>query len=494
MLWLSRRLGFAVMKDWYRLRMVHFLDNHGSGVLQIYWHSSPSEAVKETFPKYDWCEWLFTKVPNGFWDVRENRIRYMTWLGQQLHYHTFEDWLRLRHEDIEAYCGRRLLSLFDSIVDILCDVFPEQDWNAKRSLSLSEELILHWVDAYHGRHDEWPDLKSEPVQGMHETWVAIDLALRRGTRGLPGGSSLPKLLEQHRGRIRRNNQPILTEDQILSWADAYYEIHEKWPIQSSEKIEGTNENWRNISLCLRRGDRGLPGGSSLAQLLEEYRGYRHWNNAPSLSEERILTWADEYFRIHNKWPTEISGMIFDTDENWKNISQCLRIGLRGLPGGSSLAQLLQSHRDYQNPKGKPSLTEDQILAWADLHYQRHGRWPVIVSGQIEGEDLTWSAVNLALQRGTRGLPGGSSLARLLETYRGKRNNYNRPPLTEEKILAWADAYYVQHNRWPTRTSGTIAETEDTWCAVHTALQRGSRGLPGGSSLAKLLDAHRRRPK
>jgi hypothetical protein len=62
----------------------------------------------------------------------------------------------------------------------------------------------------------------------------------------------------------------------------------------------------------------------------------------------------------------------------------------------------------------------KILEWADAHHRRTGRWPGVLSGEIPeapGED--WHAVNFALYRGFRGLPGGDSLAKLLARERGR---------------------------------------------------------------------------
>src|SRR6266404_4289177 len=53
------------------------------------------------------------------------------------------------------------------------------------------------------------------VDAPGETWRAVDKALRHGNRGLPGGSSLFKVLVQG-GRMRRLIlRPTLTIDQIL---------------------------------------------------------------------------------------------------------------------------------------------------------------------------------------------------------------------------------------------------------------------------------------
>jgi hypothetical protein len=61
------------------------------------------------------------------------------------------------------------------------------------------------------------------------------------------------------------------------------------------------------------------------------------------------------------------------------------------------------------------------------------------------------------------------------------------PLDEEQILAWADAYHVQHGRWPVVAAGPIqGGNSETWSAVNQALEHGWRGLPGGDSLSRLL--------
>jgi hypothetical protein len=62
----------------------------------------------------------------------------------------------------------------------------------------------------------------------------------------------------------------------------------------------------------------------------------------------------------------------------------------------------------------PQLTVEQILAWADAHLERTGRWPGVQSGEIrEAPGRTWAAVNAALGRGSHGLPGGDSLVQVL---------------------------------------------------------------------------------
>jgi hypothetical protein len=135
---------------------------------------------------------------------------------------------------------------------------------------------------------------------------------------------------------------------------------------------------------------------------------------------------------------------------------------------------------------------DQILAWADAHRERTGKWPDQKSGCV-WEDTTekWGNINQALHLGLRGLRPGNSLAGLLSMHRGKRNRKALAHYTIPLILRWADAHHARHGQWPRRESGPVAGTRgETWCAVHKALASGQRGLPGGSSLAQLLAEHR----
>src|SRR5438270_10779689 len=101
---------------------------------------------------------------------------------------------------------------------------------------------------------------------------------------------------------------------------------------------------------------------------------------------------------------------------------------------------------------RPVLTLSQILAWIDAFHKRTGRWPHSDSGRISatiGE--TWLAVDMALRKGWRGLPSGSSLARVLAEYRGVRNRKRLPRFTIKQILTWADAHHRRMGQWPTST-------------------------------------------
>jgi hypothetical protein len=418
---------------------------------------------------------------------------------------------------------------------------------AARSESAPGELtvkqILAWADAYYAAHGAWPEGRIESSSGAvtgapGESWTAINQALALGLRGLPGDSSLAELLAEQRGapvpdlgpkaladkiwaweqeqfpikgprqRQRASGSPpgeavrppLLTVEQILVWADDHHARTAKWPsARSGAVLAAPREKWCNLNSLLEKGQRGLPGGVSLSGLLAEYRGGGNHPDRQPLSITAILDWADAHHAASGKWPSLQSGTVSEAPFplTWAQVDYALRYGGRGLPGDSSLARLWEERRGHAKYRRTEDLTVEQILAWADAYHAARGRWPTKRACALEAAPgVTWKAINHALREGYRGMPGGSSLAGFLAEHRGHRNTADLPRLTIEQVLAWADVYHAAHGTWPSSNAGPIAAAPgETWMGVDLALGKGHRGLPGGTSLASLLDAQRpRRPR
>ena len=363
---------------------------------------------------------------------------------------------------------------------------------------LTEEQILDWADAHRARTGSWPYVLSGSIlDALDENWNAVNHALDRGCRGLPGGSSLARLLVERRGTRSSAHLPPLSIPQILAWADAFQARTGQWPNVGSGRVpEGpAGETWSTIHFALAVGYRGLPGGSSLIRLLVQERGVHNKAHRPPLAIDNILRWADAHHERHGKWPNAKTGPIPEAPgETWNCVHRALDSGLRGLSAGSSLPQLLSDERGVRLPKDLARFSIEGILGWADAYHARNGNWPSSNSGPIpESPGDTWQKIQNALDRGVRGLQGGSSLARLLTEQRGKRHLFRAPDLTISQILAWADAFHTREGRWPDRESGGIPESPDmSWSAVNDALRNGRWSMPGGSSLARLFAEKRGR--
>jgi hypothetical protein len=214
--------------------------------------------------------------------------------------------------------------------------------------NLTEDIILEACDKYNTITGKWPiAITKDLVPGLpNETWKSIESALRYGYRGLLGKCSLAKLLHKN-GRKLNKREQSLDENYILTACDKYYKKNGMWPTQrTKDPVPGlSGESWKNIQQALRSGLRGLPGNSSLAQLLDE--GGRRVNHLaqPPLTKDIIINACNEYYNLTNKWPTQITkdpvpGLPNNT---WRSVDACLRVGSRGLLGGTSLSKLLKKY-------------------------------------------------------------------------------------------------------------------------------------------------------
>jgi hypothetical protein len=236
-------------------------------------------------------------------------------------------------------------------------------------------VILSWADAWQQRTGKWPTLEAELIpESGGETWLAVSKALKKGARGLPGGRSLAEVLAAGRGVRNRSSVPRLTRQRILSWADAHFRRTGTWPTQYSGPVtESPGDTWFSVDAALRQGSRGLLGSSSLPQLLARHRGRRNLQDLPPLSLKQILSWADAHRQRTGQWPNRCTGAVReDPRENWRALDQALRTGSRRLPGGESLLQLLARKRGARNALRLGPLSQDQIVGWARLHFERMG--------------------------------------------------------------------------------------------------------------------------
>ena len=184
---------------------------------------------------------------------------------------------------------------------------------------LTLDAILDWCDLHRKRRGKFPVYTAGPVVDgpLGLNWRIVDNALRHGLRGLEGGSSLARLLAEHRGY--RNVQalpPLTEEEQIEQWAIAHMDRAGTWPNEDTGEIpEAPGETWCNINAALREGNRGLPGNDSLAELLARQLGMRTQVAVPALSVATILVWAGEHKAAMGHWPREgIPGLCWAIQE------------------------------------------------------------------------------------------------------------------------------------------------------------------------------------
>ncbi|MFN5174644.1 MAG: hypothetical protein ACK5GA_07095 [Holosporaceae bacterium] len=271
-----------------------------------------------------------------------------------------------------------------------------------------------------------------------------------------------------------------------------------------------NSEWRNT---LKRFTEGLKQVAPritddyLREIVDVYR-------AMHPGENLTLRSGDIYVR-------DGQGRYFENGDTFKNVNQSMRDGNRGWPKGSSIKSLSQwlDENGYKNSKRSQAdengyrdnqITDKYLHEIVRVYRERHsGKNPTQGSGDIyvknkNGEYVktidTFNAVNMAMREGNRGWPEDSPIKSLSQWL--DENGYRDNQITDKYLHEIVGVYRERHSgKNPTRHSGDIyvsdgrgkyVKTDDTFCAVSTAMNAGGRGWPKGSpikSLSQWLEAN-----
>lgn len=152
----------------------------------------------------------------------------------------------------------------------------------------------------------------------------------------------------------------------------------------------------------------IPGFSLDERIPSKYwpAGRVHYTKdvRPPMTEAQVLEWMRRHLDDTGKLPSQISGpCVYSPGYSWADIDSALAWGRHGLPGGTSVAKLKDEHFG--------TTSEDEILAWADAHYARTGRWPKCSSGNGSGQPaepvhgkkgMNWHLIRERFRLGLRG--------------------------------------------------------------------------------------------
>ena len=137
------------------------------------------------------------------------------------------------------------------------EVVPQMD--------LTLDRIGESIEAFFHERGCFPSLTTdECAAGLGIKWRSVDIYLRTGQRGLPGGSSLPIEVDNIRKRLNRSPRVVpLSLDQIHAGIRAYQQRTGHWPTVTSGLIEELGINAETLNTRLAEGKVGLSGNSSL---------------------------------------------------------------------------------------------------------------------------------------------------------------------------------------------------------------------------------------
>lgn len=325
--------------------------------------------------------------------------------------------------------------------------------------TLHIEDILKAAQQYFDATCRWPNcndfeiIRTGVLEG--ETWGRIDKALRDGLRGLPGGSSLSKLL------IENGIGNAMNANDVLEGAKLHHKTYGSWPSSSDTtpikigKLKG--KNWKAIDTAFHRGYFELPTGTTLSQFLRSHGC--HDDN--TLHAEDIIAAAKQHKQQTGKWPSCKDNAVIKEGalkgEKWTTIHTALRDGYRELPkieGG--LPGFLKENNCVDRPA-----TQYDVLQSAFNYRNAHpqNKWPnnktterisdnTILSGS------TWASID-------KRKINGMSINQIIKDYEAAPEKYlphlqnNRLNQIFESINRQLQNYTPDHNQ-------TDADHEQSW--------------------------------
>jgi hypothetical protein len=231
---------------------------------------------------------------------------------------------------------------------------------------------------------------------------------------------------------------------------------------------------------------------------QDFAGKEIWIGR-KLTIEDVVQMIINHKKITDEYPTNNSGHVIGEPERecWNNIAQALYLGTRGLrydpnyKTRMSLGTLMESRfSDYKRENNRP-LTIDNIMEWADQHYQKTGKYPNQRSGRgFLPNREHWGLINNSLLGGGRKLVDCTkyskrvnSLSKLLWEYRkvqyqGLGNRIDIIEAIEKSILSFVD----KNGECPAANSGLcelIVEekcVQSHWNTVDNILRKRGSSL------------------
>ena len=104
----EQRMPIRSREDWYKVKVQEMRAIGGAGLLNKF-DFSLQKMLVELLPEFDWKPWLFERVTDGYWDVKDNRQQYFAWLSNELDIRTLDDWYKVTIEQVHAKGGQRTL-------------------------------------------------------------------------------------------------------------------------------------------------------------------------------------------------------------------------------------------------------------------------------------------------------------------------------------------------------------------------------------------------
>jgi hypothetical protein len=130
--WLGNRLHFKEMNAWYGITINTILKSGGVTLLNKY-ENSPFKSVMAVYDTHPWQQSKFqstrSKLQQGHWENKENRIAAIRDLGRELKIKEMSDWYRISSSQMKEIDGVSRLLYNHPLEKLLPESYPHHQWD-----------------------------------------------------------------------------------------------------------------------------------------------------------------------------------------------------------------------------------------------------------------------------------------------------------------------------------------------------------------------------
>jgi hypothetical protein len=130
-------------EDWYEIKSSQIMIKDKGSTLYGKFKSTPILIMRFLYPKFDWKEWLIISgAPNNFWGKKENCLRYLLWLKDEVGFTEEEDWYKLTIRLLIDNNGSGLFDRYNNnLYNLISGIFDMRKWDKNNFTKHNTEKI-----------------------------------------------------------------------------------------------------------------------------------------------------------------------------------------------------------------------------------------------------------------------------------------------------------------------------------------------------------------
>jgi superfamily II DNA or RNA helicase len=247
---------------------------------------------------------------------------------------------------------------------------------------------------------------------------------------------------------------VVTLETIKEWCKEYSQSFGSLPNLKSDMVEGQAVSWTAIQGRFVYGS--YPPYKSLNQFLIKEFGKRGIE-----SIEAIQSWCSEYSKSFDKVPNRQSEMVPGQTVPWRRIEERFHKG--NYPPYKSLPEFFGV--EFGKINNIDSLAT--VKSWCNEHRRLFGKWPGQGSETVDGQKVSWSAVNERFKN--EHYPPYKTLKEFLKAEMGQTAIGE----SLDTVKSWCETYISTFDKLPVKSSDNVEGQTASWPAIDMRFRNGS---------------------